>query len=146
MAWSFDPRSWAIGAFMLGSYTDNNHYGSVFPRIGFAVTASEVKASVLTTFKAAHFITRENQLHVYQSIHQNSQDGIWPVNDLDQDDVDTGLFQQVYPYQDDSCVSFPLGRTPNSARAGSSGSTVWNFWRKVKCCKKRGQILLFHTG
>ena len=140
-----DVRSWIPGTYMLGSYSSNNHYGSIYPRIGATVTADPIKAAVLMTFRAAHFITRENQLHVYQSIYQSYKDGVWISNELDEDDGDTGKFQQLLPYKESKCQTFPLERNPDGKRRGETGSTVWNFWRKVTCCKKRGSVLLYHT-
>lgn len=141
----WDYKSWLVGAYMLGTYSDNNHYGSVYPRIGFTANSDDIKASILTTFRAAHFITRPSELHVYQSINRPHKDGLWVSNELDQDKPNTGKFQQLLPYKETKCHAFPLERNPDGKRRGETGATMWNFWRKVTCCKKRGKKLLFHT-
>ena len=139
--WNY--KSWLVGTYMLGSYSDNNHYGSIYPRIGFTTIADDTKASVLTTFRAMHFITREGGLRVYQDIHASGK-GLWVSNGLDEADAHTGKFQQLLPYKENTCRIFPLEKNPDGKRRGETGATMWNFWRKIECCKKRGSTLLFH--
>ena len=139
--WNY--KSWLVGTYMLGEYSDNNHYGSIYPRIGFTTIADDIKASVLTTYRAMHFITREGGLRVYQDIHKTGK-GLWVENELSEDNPQSGKFQQLLPYKENSCRTFPLEKNPDGKRRGETGATMWNFWRKIECCKKRGSKLLFH--
>lgn len=139
--WNY--KSWLIGTYMLGKYSDNNHYGSIYPRIGFTTIADDIKASVLTTYRAMHFITREGELRVYQDIHKTGK-GLWVENELSEDNPQSGKFQQLLPYKETKCQTFPLEKNPDGKRRGETGATMWNFWRKIECCKKRGSKLLFH--
>ena len=139
--WNY--RSWLVGAYNLGTYSDKNIYGSVYPRIGFNSAEDEVKAAVLATYRAAHFITREDTWHVVNDIYIPHKKGLWVDNELDFEHPNTGKFQQLLPYTESKCQSFPLKANPDGKRRGETGATMWNFWRRVSCCKKRGSKLLF---
>lgn len=141
--WNY--RSWLVGAYNLGTYADKNIYGSVYPRIGFNTASDEIKSAILATYRAAHFITREDTWHVVNDIYIPHTKGLWVDNELDFEDGSTGKFQQLLPYKESSCKTFPLEPNPDGKRRGETGATMWNFWRRVNCCKKRGSKLLFHT-
>ena len=141
--WNF--RSWVLGSYMLGEYSDNNHYGSIYPRIGFNNAEDEIKSAVLSTYRAAHFITRRSSLRVVNDIYISHKDGLWVSNELKEGDRSTGRFQQLMPHKDRSCKTFPLEKVPDGKRRGETGATMWNFWRRVECCKRPFGKLIFKT-
>lgn len=130
---------WSLGQF-------HNNWGPIYPRHGFLFAEDPLKAAVLTTFRAAHFITRNSQPHLYVPLSPSSKSGYWPAGGLDQDDGDTGQFQMLYPDKEDSCQLFPYGINISSSKRSDDGSYVWNFWKSYKCCDKKGQTLLWHSG
>ncbi|MEM7365430.1 MAG: TraU family protein [Pseudomonadota bacterium] len=88
-AWRFkipeiaDPRTYipfskrtTIGEFFPGTVggprelleglAELQNYGSVYPRNGYLLQADPVKAAAVTAFRAAHVVTRRNQVHVYR--------------------------------------------------------------------------------
>lgn len=88
-AWRFkipeiaDPRTYipfskrtTIGEFFPGTVggprelleglAEMQNYGSVYPRNGYLLQADPVKAAAVTAFRAAHVVTRRNQVHVYR--------------------------------------------------------------------------------
>jgi integrating conjugative element protein (TIGR03756 family) len=142
----FYPQSWAVfvPAYKLGSHS--NMYGSIYPRTGFVTQADPLKTGVVTAFRAMHFITRQNEPHLYFTIGQNSEPGYWPAAPLDQNDGDTGLFQMLYPDKESSCQKFPMSGTPSPSKRSTDGSYVWNFWKAYKCCERVGQVLVWHSG
>lgn len=130
---------WSLG-------TWSNNYGPIYPRHGFLQQEDDLKAAVLTTYRAAHFLTRNNEPHVYMPVSPSQEDGYWPAGPLDQGDSDTGKFQMLYPRDEDSCESFPYGMTPTASRRSDDGSYVWNFWKAYKCCARVGDTLVWHSG
>lgn len=152
IAWRWDvpemfyPQSWLplLTIWDLGSATNN--YGPIYPRHGFMTAQDPLKAAVLSTFRAAHFITRSGEPHLYYTIDKSDSDGYWPYPPLDQNDADTGVFQMLYPDKETSCERFPYGGNPPGGKRATDGNYVWNFWKAYKCCEKKGAILLFHTG
>ncbi len=151
VAWRWDvpemfyPQSWAgFGQYDLGSIANN--YGPIYPRHGFMTAHDPLKASVLATYRAAHFITRSGEPHLYFSIDENDRDGYWPPDPLKEHDRDTGQFQMLYPDRESGCRSFPYSGNPPVSKRSTDGSYVWNFWRAYKCCERRGAILIFHAG
>jgi integrating conjugative element protein (TIGR03756 family) len=139
----FYPQSWTplITTWDLGNSVNN--YGPIYPRHGFMTTQDGLKSAVLTTFRAAHVITRNGEPHLYYTIGQPSEDGYWPSGPLNHNDPDTGMFQMLYPNAETSCEQFPYSGDPSYARRSEIGSYVWNFWKKYKCCQRQGQTLLF---
>lgn len=132
-------NTWSLGTF-------GNNYGPIYPRHGFLFQNDDLKAAVVTTFRAAHFITRTGTPHVNITLNPNGYDGYWPEPPLDQNDGDTGEFQMLYPKKDSSCQRFPYGMTPSSNRRSTDGSYVWSFWKAYKCCARVGASLVYHTG
>jgi integrating conjugative element protein (TIGR03756 family) len=129
-----------------GMQLKKNNYGAIYPRHGFMTSEDPLKASVLSAFRAAHFITRSGEPHIYFSIDEDAKQGYWPPNPLNQDDKDTGQWQMLYPDKEDSCRSFPYGETEPARKRSTDGSYIWNFWRAFKCCERKGAILIFHSG
>lgn len=152
IAWRWDipemfyPQSWLplITTWDLG--TSANNYGPIYPRHGFMTAQDPLKASVLSAFRAAHVVTRTGEPHVYLTVDQPDSDGYWPSDPLDKDESDTGIWQMLYPQEDDSCQGFPYGGSPPSARRSTDGNYVWSFWKSYKCCQRKGSTLILHTG
>lgn len=131
--------NWSLG-------TWSNNYGPIYPRHGFLHQEDDLKAAVLTTFRAGHFITRNNEPHLYMPVSPTQEDGYWPSDPLDHNDSDTGRFQMLYPHDEDSCEAFPYSVSPSSNRRSDDGSYVWNFWKSYKCCQRVGDALVWHSG
>lgn len=142
----FYPQSWLP----LGTTWDlgdsSNNYGPIYPRHGFAISQDPLKAAVLSTFRATHFITRKGEPHLYFTIGQPSEDGYWPAGSLDKKDRDTGIWQMLYPQTDSSCYRFPYDGNPSGNRRSTDGSYIWNFWKSYECCTRVGQQLIYHSG
>lgn len=130
---------WSLGSFW-------NNYGPVYPRHGFLHQEDDLKAAVLTTFRAAHVITRDNEPHVYMPVSPQTEPGYWPAGALEDGDDETGKFQMLYPKDEDSCEAFPYGQNPAGNLRSNDGSYVWNFWKSYKCCARTGDSLLWHSG
>lgn len=142
----FYPQSWTpiFNEYELGTY--ENNYGPIYPRHGFMTAQDPLKSAVLSSFRAAHFITRNAEPHVYMTIKQSSQDGYWPSEPLDQNDRSTGTWQMLYPQKENTCHQFPYESSPSGERRSQDGSYIWNFWKSYKCCEREGQTLIYHTG
>jgi len=151
IAWRWDipemfyPQSWA-GFFIYDLGSSTNNYGAIYPRHGFQTSQDPLKAAVLVAYRAAHFITDKGEPHLYFTIAKSDSDGYWTPGRLDQSDSRTGEWQMLYPKMDSSCKRFPYGGNPSSSRRSDDGSYIWNFWRKYKCCQKKGSTLIFHNG
>ena len=151
IAWRWDipemfyPQSWA-GFVLYDLGSAGNNYGPIYPRHGFMTSQDPLKAAVLAAFRAAHFITRSGQPHLYFSIDESDEDGWWPPDPLDEGEEETGIWQMLYPMSEDECHEFPYGGNPDGERRAEDGSYIWNFWREYKCCEREGAILLLHTG
>lgn len=142
---AFYPQS--FGGFViynLGSLTNN--YGGFYPRTGFMIQADQFKSSVLSAFRSAHVITRGSQPHVYVRLPRKTGAGRWPPPDLQKSGGDSGMWQMLYPDVESSCMNFPYGATVGTSKRDSRTQYVWNFWRRHKCCERRGSSLIFHSG
>ena len=147
----FYPMSWDVvtGMWDLGtkwSLNNPNNYGGEYPRHGFTTGADRLKSSVLTAHRAAHFITRSSQPHLYFSIDEDDDENWWAPDPYTQSKGSTGRWQMLYPNDEDKCVQFPYGSQPSSDRRATDGSYVWNFWREYKCCDEGKGKLIFHFG
>lgn len=122
-------------------------YGGEYPRMGFSTGADRMKSAVLTAHRAAHFITRRSQPHLYFTIDEDDEENWWAPDPYQfRGTAATGKWQMLYPKKEDKCYRFPYGANPEKDRRSTEGSYVWNFWREYKCCEKNGAKLIFHFG
>lgn len=126
--------------------TTNNNYGPIYPRHGFMTSQDPIKASVLSAFRAVHFITRQNEPHIYKELPSSGGDGYWPAGPLTKEDGGTGAWQMLYPKATSSCVMFPYDENPPPDMRSENGGYLWNFWRSYKCCLKTGDKLIYSSG
>lgn len=138
------PQSFLVGIYDLGEL--DNNYGPIYPRSSMTIHQDSFKSAVLGVFRAAHFITRTGQPHVYFPLDAPDGKGRWPPAGLSQNDANSGQFQMLYPDVETDCRSFPYGATPGLSKRDTTTQYVWNFWRKHKCCQRRGDQLIFHSG
>lgn len=134
--------------------TLTNSWSPLYPRIGFIHQGHDYKASAVAAQRAADIVTRSGQPHIYNSINADSARGYWPAGEIREGDADTGKWQQLVPSGGPSgCITFPdindqltAAFDPFSSRLNQSTGNAFNLWRPYRCCQRRGQSLLFHTG
>lgn len=147
VAWRFGipemiyPQSLSPVGWELGSLSYN--WGPYYPRIGHVTNHDLLKESGLIAFRSVHFISRTGQPHVYTTINQNGGSGFWPPGPLEEN---SGLWQQISPVAETSCHYLPMSMNllpadGKSAYRSDDGNHVWNFWRRYKCCQKRGSFI-----
>ncbi len=122
-------------------------WGNVYPRSGFVTQTHDYKAAALMAQRAADIVTRTGQPHVYQPLTSSSRDGYWPPGPVVEGD-DDHKWQHLTPTMSRSCVVWPdRGATDTYAdRLDEAGDYAFALWQRYRCCKRRGQILLTHTG
>jgi len=130
--------------------TQDFNYGGFYPRVGHSTNHDELKESALTTFRAAHFVSRRSQAHIYTTIssednvNRRKKEGYHGLKTGDQGAISltAGKWQQVSPAAETSCNYMPLPISSINPTDGKSnyrsddGHYVWNLWRRYECCKK----------
>lgn len=131
-----------------------NNWGSVYPRQGFLVQPDDGKAGAVMAQRAADFVVRTGQPHVYLSISARAkeQDGWWPPatapagyqaeDPIKEGDITTHKWQQLHPSVSNACTVFPTGST---ATQSELGDYAWALWRPYRCCEPKGAFL-FSVG
>lgn len=125
-----------------------NGWGSVFPRQGFLVQADDGKAGAVMAQRAADFVVRTGQPHVYKSIYASKREsrGWWPPGSyedlLKEGDSGTHKWQQLHPSVSNSCNVFPTG---GQVEQDEQGGYSYALWRPYRCCKPRG-VFLYSVG
>ena len=156
------PQSYAISLIpgmhdlFVGEPTSNpftsNAWGSIYPRNGFLPNGDEMKAGATNAFRAAHVVTRPNQIHVYS--HLEDKD---PGEELKLDhpgpllprDETTGKWQLMTPQPLDQCVVFGDDDTPSTPwtkdKISDDNAYVYTLWREYVCCpypKRKGSTYM----
>lgn len=129
-------------------------WGSVYPRTGFVHQSHDYKAAAVAAQRAGDIVTRRGQPHIYNTINIDRDLGYWPPGELIEGDSETGKWQQLVPSsQASDCISFPdindqasAAFDPFSERLNEAAGYVFNLWLPYRCCERRGQTLLFHSG
>ena len=128
-------------------------WGSVYPRIGFLHQGHDYKSGAVTAQRAADIVTRKFQPHVYWPLLGRARQGYWPPGEVIEGDANTHKWQQLVPRGlSSTCMVFAdtddtlTVLDPFSSRLNEDEGYVWNLWRPYRCCKRKGQTLLFHTG
>ena len=125
-----------------------NNWGSVYPRQGFLVQGDDGKAGAVMAQRAADFVVRRNQPHVYNSIHAWPRhfSGWWPPgyyeDPLKEGDMATHKWQQLHPSISNFCFVFP---TISLVEQDEQGGYAYALWRPYRCCDPKG-LFLFSIG
>ncbi|WP_231876283.1 TIGR03756 family integrating conjugative element protein [Azotobacter vinelandii] len=142
------PESYVPGMRELGNLGQLDIWGNIFPRSGFVSQSDDYRGAALTAQRAADFVTRSGQPHVYTPLKPGKTDGWWPPEPVVEGDRKTHKWQPVSPSMEMKCAVWPDKGPLGSygARIDGSGDYAWTLWRPYSCCRKRGQKLLYHTG
>lgn len=136
------PEALIPGRREIGSMTSGDLWSSVYPRSGFLHQSDDYKAAAVIAQRAGDVVTRSGQVHVYQSLIAQPQDGYWPAGDLIEGDPTTGKWQELTPTLSQTCAVFPNSGPQVQA---VDGSYAWALWRPYSCCQREGQTFLGST-
>ena len=127
-------------------------WGALYPRTGFVQQAHDYKAGAVVAQRVADIVTRRNQPHVYRPLPGGGGGGQWPPGAVVERDRGTHAWQLLAP-RTGACAVFagspapPVGIVdPLGGNVSASGAYAWNLWRPYRCCRRRGQWLLWHWG
>lgn len=121
-----------------------NGWGSVYPRQGFLVQGDDGKAGAVLAQRAADFVVRTGQPHVYKSIFARKQEsrGWWPPgayeDPLIEGNKKTHKWQQLHPSVSSSCEVWP---TSDQVEQDAQGGYAYALWRPYRCCEPKGTFL-----
>jgi len=133
------PEALIPGKREVGSTLSGDLWGNVYPRGGFLHQPDDYKAAAVMAQRAGDVVTRSGQIHVYQSLLAQAQDGYWPAGELLEGDPSTGKWQELTPTLSQSCAAFP---NPGPHVQDTVGAYAWALWRPYSCCKREGQVFL----
>jgi len=145
VAWRYNipemvyPEALVPGIREIGSRTGLNLWGNVYPRGGFLHQSDDYMAGAVVAQRAGDIVTRSGQIHVYQSLLADAEDGYWPAGELVESDAQTGKWQELTPTLSRTCAVFP--HTEGRVQA-QQGDYAWALWRPYSCCEREGQVFL----
>ncbi|MDO4626783.1 MAG: TIGR03756 family integrating conjugative element protein [Pasteurellaceae bacterium] len=134
----FYPEALIPGMREVRSGADN--WGNIFPRGGAVTQVHDYKASAVIAQRVADIVSRNGQLHIYQSAARTGGAGTWYPAPVKEGNAKNHKWQQLFPEMKQSCSAFP--DTP-PAILSEKGNYAWALWRPYKCCKRRGQTFLY---
>ena len=75
---------------------------------------------------------------------------VWPPGPLREKRARTGTWEMLTPRAQLGCGVFGTNDLASlsgwgGGRVDGGGDYAWNLWRPYKCCKRRGQVFLFHV-
>lgn len=133
------PEALIPGEREIGTRTERDLWGNVYPRGGFLHQSDDYKSAAVVAQRAGDIVTRRGQAHVYQSLLADAEDGYWPAGELVESDASTGKWQELTPTLSRSCAVFP--HTESRVQA-QQGDYAWALWRPYSCCEREGQFFL----
>ncbi|HEV2678921.1 MAG TPA: TIGR03756 family integrating conjugative element protein [Rhodanobacter sp.] len=136
------PESLIPGRREIGSRLSDNLWGNVYPRGGFLDQVNDYESGAVVAQRAGDIVTRRGQVHVYQPLLANAQDGYWPAGALVESDASTGQWQELTPTLSTTCAVFPHR---NKQVQAIQADYAWTLWRPYACCQRRGQVFLGST-
>lgn len=145
LAWRYNipemayPEALVPGMREIGSRTGLNLWGNVYPRGGFLHQSDDYMAGAVVAQRAGDVVTRRGQIHVYQPLLADAEDGYWPAGELFESDAQTGKWQELTPTLSRTCAVFP--HTAGRVQA-QQGDYAWALWRPYSCCEREGQTFL----
>lgn len=126
----------------IGTRSERNLWGNVYPRGGFLHQVNDYQSGAVVAQRAGDIVTRSGQLHVYQTLLADEEDGYWPAGELIETDAQTGKWQELTPTLSNTCAVFP--HTDGQVQA-QQGDYAWALWRPYACCEREGQVFLGST-
>jgi len=145
LAWRYNipemvyPEALIPGEREIGTRTDRNLWGNVYPRGGFLHQNDDYMTGAVVAQRAGDIVTRSGQIHVYQPLLADAEDGYWPAGELVETDAQTGKWQELTPTLSRTCAVFPH---TNSRIQAQQGDYAWALWRPYSCCEREGQVFL----
>lgn len=145
LAWRYNipemayPEALIPGEREIGTRIDRNLWGNVYPRGGFLHQSDDYMAGAVVAQRAGDIITRSGQIHVYQPLLADAEDGYWPAGELVETDAETGKWQELTPTLSRTCAVFPHEDPRVQAE---QGDYAWALWRPYSCCEREGQFFL----
>jgi integrating conjugative element protein (TIGR03756 family) len=145
LAWRYNipemayPEALIPGEREIGTRAGGNLWGNVYPRGGFLHQSDDYLAGAVVAQRAGDIVTRRGQLHVYQPLLADAEDGYWPAGELVESDMETGKWQELTPILARNCAVFP--HTDGRVQA-QQGDYAWALWRPYSCCEREGQVFL----
>lgn len=145
LAWRYNipemayPEALIPGEREIGTRTDRNLWGNVYPRGGFLHQSDDYMAGAVVAQRAGDIVTRSGQIHVYQPLLADAEDGYWPAGELVESDASTGKWQELTPTLSRTCAVFPHD---DSRVQAEQGDYTWALWRPYSCCEREGQFFL----
>ncbi len=159
IAWRFDipemlyPAALVPGMREIGKppflIPPGHTWGHVYPRSGAVTQSDDRKAAAVTAQRAADFITRRNQPHVYLPLTGPTGNGVWSPGGV-LENTDNHKWQMLYPAASTTCRQFGDTKGWNSNALIESmapadirkwterkGNYSWILWRKYGCCMAR---------
>ncbi|PCF93519.1 TIGR03756 family integrating conjugative element protein [Vreelandella nigrificans] len=120
-------------------------WGNIYPRSGFLTQVHDYKTAATTAQRSADVVTRTGQPHVYTPLVAASRDGYWPPGPVKEGDPSTHRWQRLTPSMSKSCRVWPDRGVADTYddRLDTGGDYAWSLWRPYRCCKRRGQTLLY---
>ncbi|MCK2119869.1 TIGR03756 family integrating conjugative element protein [Pseudomonas aeruginosa] len=138
----FYPEALTPGMREIGTRSERNLWGNVYPRGGFLHQVNDYQSGAVVAQRAGDIVTRRGQLHVYQPLLANEEDGYWPAGELIETDAETGKWQELTPTLSSTCAVFPHSYGQIQAQRGDY---AWALWRPYACCEREGQVFLGST-
>lgn len=136
------PEALTPGAREIGSRSQSNLWGSIYPRGGFLYGVDDHKCAAVIAQRAGDIVTRHGQAHVYQPLLAKAKPGYWPAGALMESDPQTGKWQALTPTLSNTCTTFP-NNIP--LVQSTQGDYAWALWRPYSCCERKGQTFLGST-
>ena len=133
------PEALIPGRREVGTRATADLWGNIYPRSGFVQQTDDYKAAAVVAQRARDIVTRRGQVHVYQPLLAEKQDGYWPAGALKEGNAETGKWQELAPTASSTCAVFPHRDTLIQAK---QSDFAWALWRPCSCCKRAGQIFL----
>lgn len=145
LAEMFYLQNFLPGVRVIGEGGVAQQWGPVFPRTGFLLQKDFAKTAAVIAQRVGNIVTQKQQPHVYRAPDGNNYDRSWLPGELMENDPDTGVWQMVAPYQDDTCYAFGQNDVHtedwSQNRNSEDNAYVFNLWRPYACCEKKGAFL-----
>lgn len=134
------------GVRTIGSGGYFQQWGSLYPRTGFVVQKSDVKAGAVVAQRVGNIVTADSG-GMHARLQMEGNDYSWTVlpGELRVNDSTSGVWQMNKPKQDTSCYVFGENDLTSEGwdigRYSDDQSYVFSLWRRYECCESHGRLL-----
>lgn len=119
----------------------DGYWAPLYPRCGWGANPRTAINAAVAAHRAAEFVTRVGQPHVYMPAVGNCENKCWAPDPVTVNETHDNRYQMLAPDTESSTRVFKGSVSWANGKTTVRESYAWALWRYYACCDKKGAYL-----